>query len=638
MDCEKKYNLRKRKKQKECKVSEGSDSSDDSDYYPPSDEEEDEKEFKLRAFQQFVGKLFPSRATEERLENLDKLDQLQEEKEEEEEEEEVQGINIYLTLGEDYEEEFDEDYGGDEEEEEEGEESPFKVGDIVQYKDDRAEIVKEYEDGSYKIQLEKGKKTKVTADEIELVDAEEEIMMEIKELVKAKKKGGSEAMMKKFEEMAKIKDEKDKEKREKREKKEKAQNMRDFRKLLREKRMPSDFSFFKEMTVSKQKSIIKEVQRVYDHMGLEKPYRITLLESDIPVQFKSHALEKINMLAFMDSRMGEYYKTKQWVDTFMTIPFGKYKELPVKMGDEGCNDFMDKARKTLDECVYGLNDAKMQILQVMGQLISNPSAMGTAIAIKGPPGTGKTTLIKEGISKILDRPFAFMALGGATDSSFLEGHSFTYEGAIPGKIVEILRQSKCMNPVIYFDELDKISETPKGEEIVGILTHLTDTTQNGQFHDKYFANVDFDLSKALFIFSYNDEKKVNPVLKDRMYCIETKSYDNADKNVIASKYLIPNIEKNVNFEAGQIVIPKETIEFIIQQYTKAEKGVRNLKRCLEIIYTKLNLFRLMKADSDLFDKKTKSLKVVFPYTVTPDIVRVLIKKTGGADVPQGMYM
>ena len=158
MDCEKKYNLRKRKKkQKECKISDDSDSSDDSDYYPPSEDEMDEKEFKLRAFQQFVGKMFPSRANDERLENLDKLDKLQEE-EEEPEIEETQGINIYLTLGEDYEED---DYEGDEEEEEEEEEDIFKVGDAVQFGENRAEIIKEYEDGSYKIRFEDGKKRRL---------------------------------------------------------------------------------------------------------------------------------------------------------------------------------------------------------------------------------------------------------------------------------------------------------------------------------------------------------------------------------------------------------------------------------------------------------------------------------------------
>ena len=129
-------------------------------------------------------------------------------------------------------------------------------------------------------------------------------------------------------------------------------------------------------------------------------------------------------------------------------------------------------KKFLDNAVYGLNDAKIQIMQMVGQWISNPNAVGTAIAIKGPMGTGKTTLVKEGISKILNRDFAFIALGGATDSSFLEGHSYTYEGSTWGKIVDILVKTKSMNPVIYFDELDKISDTAKGEEIAGILTHL----------------------------------------------------------------------------------------------------------------------------------------------------------------------
>jgi ATP-dependent Lon protease len=280
-----------------------------------------------------------------------------------------------------------------------------------------------------------------------------------------------------------------------------------------------------------------------------------------------------------------------------------------------------------------MDDAKLQIMQLVGQWISNPLATGTAIAIKGPMGTGKTTLIKEGVSKILNREFAFIALGGATDSSFLEGHSYTYEGSLHGKIVDILIQCKTMNPVIYFDELDKISDTPKGEEIVGILTHLTDTSQNSAFHDKYFAEIDFDLSKCLFIFSYNDESKVNPILRDRMYRILTKGYKVDDKKIIASNYLIPNIETEVNFEKDQIIIPPETIEYIVENLTEKEDGVRNLKRCLEIIYTKINLFRFMKPESDLFGKDM-SLNIEFPITVDKELVDKLIKQ----DVKQKGYL
>ena len=194
-----------------------------------------------------------------------------------------------------------------------------------------------------------------------------------------------------------------------------------------------------------------------------------------------------------------------------------------------------------------------------------------------------------------------------------------------------------MNPVIYFDELDKISNTPKGQEIIGILTHLTDLTQNNQYHDKYFSNIDFDLSKALFIFSYNDEKKVNKILLDRMYRIKTKGYDNKQKITIANNYLIPSIIKNVNFKKEDIVFPKETLEYIISNYTEGEKGVRNFRRALEIIYTKLNLYRLMDEDTKLFEDQ-KTFKVSFPHTVSIENVRTFIKKNQDSHVPFGMYM
>jgi len=416
-------------------------------------------------------------------------------------------------------------------------------------------------------------------------------------------------------------------KKKKKERKEKMSNVKKLRKLLREKNVMNDTSYFKSIEISEQKHILTELERILKHTNISKPYRIALIESDIPIKFKANALRKINSLTYMDPGSGEYYKIKQWVDTFMHLPFGIYRNLDITIEDgiDKCSDFMKQSKQILDDAVYGLNDAKAQILQMMGQWISNPNSVGTAIAIKGPMGTGKTTLVKEGISKILNRPFAFLALGGASDSAYMEGHSYTYEGSRWGQIVEILKQSKCMNPVIYFDELDKVSETPKGEEIIGILTHLTDVTQNSQFHDKYFADIDFDLSKCLFIFSYNDESKVNQILLDRMYRIQTNGYDKKQKIIIANKYLIPKIEQNVNFDKEQIIFTEETLGDLIDNYTEKEKGVRNLKRCLEIVFTKLNLFRLIKSDTKLFDDQ-KVFEIKYPFTVTADVIQQLLKK------------
>ena len=402
--------------------------------------------------------------------------------------------------------------------------------------------------------------------------------------------------------------------------------------MLRNKDKVNDYTFFDGLDREKQVKLIKEAREVNKISNIETPYRINLLQSEIPHTFKSIALKKLNSLKYMEPGSGEFYKIKNWVDTFMRIPFNTYKTLPVTMDDgvEKCHDFMENAQKTLDSAVYGLDDAKMQIMQMLGQLVTNPQSIGTAIAIKGPMGTGKTTLVKEGISKILDRPFAFLALGGATDSSFLEGHSYTYEGSVWGKIVQILLDSKCMNPVIYFDELDKISDTPKGEEIAGILTHLTDTSQNSQFHDKYFSEVDFDLSKCLFIFSYNDENKVNPILRDRMYRIQTKGYDIKEKIVISDSHVLPKIREQVKFSQEDVIIPEESIRHVVSNYCDKEDGVRNLKRCLEIIHTKLNLYRLMKPGTNLF-KKEMTLDVSFPLTVTTEVVDKLLKRNEGVD-------
>ena len=510
----------------------------------------------------------------------------------------------------DYEEEDDSEYEEEDEEEsedeDEDEEKPKKKKNKEEDFEKQQETINEVRKTLQGI-LEKDEKNKIALDGLKELDVKEKALKKSQE----KKLKGT-----------------------------KLKNVKKFKNLINKKSLMNDYKYFKDkLSVEEQEKIINEVEELNKYSIVQKPYRLTLLESTIPTNLKSIALNKIASLRYMDPGNGEYYKIKTWVDTFMQIPFNNYKSLPITIdnGVEECQSYMEKSKSMLDEAVYGLNDAKMQIMQLVGQWIANPKAVGTAVAIKGPMGTGKTTLVKEGISKILNREFAFIALGGATDSSFLEGHGYTYEGSTWGKIVDILVKTKSMNPVIYFDELDKISETPKGEEIAGILTHLTDTSQNSEFHDKYFSEIDFDLSKCLFIFSYNDESRVNPILLDRMYKIQTQGYEKKDKRVISKQYLIPKIREQVNFKEEDIIIPDQTIDYIVETYTEREKGVRNLKRCLEIIYTKLNLYRLMKPDSKLFENET-TIKVEFPFTVTSETVRKLIKKEEANMYLAGLYI
>jgi len=406
----------------------------------------------------------------------------------------------------------------------------------------------------------------------------------------------------------------------------------------------SDSIYFKnKLNNQQQEHILQDMEKVVKMYSIDKPYRIQLLDSDIPLEYKAIAFKKINQLKLLEPGQGEFYKAKQWVNTFMNIPFGKYTNLTVNLKEntrEECANFIHNAKDILDTAVYGMNDVKMQIMQMVGMWITNPSAVGTAIAIKGPMGTGKTTLVKDGISKILGREFAFMALGGATDSSFLEGHSYTYEGATWGKILDSLIQCKSMNPIFFFDELDKVSDTPKGEEIIGILTHLTDITQNSRFHDKYFAELDFDLSRCLFIFSYNDESKVNPILLDRMYKVQTNGYNVNEKIIISNDYLLPKIRQQVCFNVDDLYIDNDLLRYIIDNYCEKETGVRNIKRCLEIIYTKLNLYRLLPKDSSLFrtDKEVSLTDITFPLILTKEIVDTLIHKKPATGNWTNMYI
>ena len=673
---------RSKKDNKRLKKNSDSDSSDNDDDMSTHSDSESEEEMDMHEYRKFVQKIFPSKYLKNKIKEGEKeknnkiknkskssskskeveetekpkskknkkpkVKVIEEEEEEEEEEDDEEseyetveeeedddedegkgrkkGINIIFTIGDplmdeddsefededdsDYEEEDDSEYEEEDEEEseeeDEDEEKPKKKKNKEEDLEKQQETINEVRKTLQGI-LEKDEKNKIALDGLKELEVKEKALKKSQE----KKLKGT-----------------------------KLKNVKKFKNLINKKSLMNDYKYFKDkLSVEEQEKIINEVEELNKYSIVQKPYRLTLLESTIPTNLKSIALNKIASLRYMDPGNGEYYKIKTWVDTFMQIPFNNYKSLPITIdnGVEECQSYMEKSKSMLDEAVYGLNDAKMQIMQLVGQWIANPKAVGTAVAIKGPMGTGKTTLVKEGISKILNREFAFIALGGATDSSFLEGHGYTYEGSTWGKIVDILVKTKSMNPVIYFDELDKISETPKGEEIAGILTHLTDTSQNSEFHDKYFSEIDFDLSKCLFIFSYNDESRVNPILLDRMYKIQTQGYEKKDKRVISKQYLIPKIREQVNFKEEDIIIPDQTIDYIVETYTEREKGVRNLKRCLEIIYTKLNLYRLMKPDSKLFENET-SLKVEFPFTVTSEIVRKLIKKEETNMYLSGLYI
>jgi len=363
--------------------------------------------------------------------------------------------------------------------------------------------------------------------------------------------------------------------------------------------MEEEEDYIKSLSESQQKELFDMEKKIIEHDRQEVPQRFKILSANLDISIKSNIIRRLDYFYSLEESDSEYFKIAQWIESLDKIPFGIYSKQPISLTDESDKiiDYLSNVNKTLNNAVYGHDDAKLQIIQEIANRITNPDCTGSCIAIQGPPGNGKTTLVKEGVCKAVNKPFGFIALGGMTNSDFLNGHDYTYEGSKCGRIIEIIQESKVMDPLFYFDELDKLSECPKGEEIANLLCHLTDQSQNKEFHDKYFSGISFDLSKATFIFSYNDESKINPVLLDRMYKIHTKGFDVKDKLKIATDYSIPRICKSIGFSTNDIIFDDKTLTHIINQYTFEERGVRNMGRCIETIVSKLNLFKLLEGYS-----------------------------------------
>ena len=391
---------------------------------------------------------------------------------------------------------------------------------------------------------------------------------------------------------------------------------------------------FKALPELKQKELLTALENrpTVQDTGVNLMLRILTLK--LPVETQALVLAKYNSLQSLDPSSGEYFKLRNWLDKVVSIPFGLYREIPIKMedGSEACAKFMQGAQKSLNDAVYGQEDMKLQILQYITTKIANPTGRGTSLLLAGPPGIGKTSVIKNGIAKALGLPFQFISLGGDSDASTYTGHQLVYESSHCGKIVNSLIASKSMSTIILFDEVDKISATPKGEEVQNMLIHLTDPASNEAFEDKYLSGVPIDLSKVIFVFSANDVTKIDRVLLDRLMTIELKGYDLKQKTTIAENYLLPGALKDVNL-VERVAFGAGVVSHIIEQYAREEMGVRELKRSIEQIVQKINMLRLYNDKALPFHIKDFAL----PFTVKKEHVDLFLKKKEGHAIPFGMY-
>jgi ATP-dependent Lon protease len=270
--------------------------------------------------------------------------------------------------------------------------------------------------------------------------------------------------------------------------------------------------------------------------ALAAPLRVQVLRSALP--------EAVRLQIFEELR-GGCDKYVQWVRRALRLPLGRVASTP--RGTPTTAGAVAAARAILDGAATGHAAAKREVLKLVCQARRGGTGAGAyALGLEGPPGTGKTHFVERALAPALGRPMVRIPLGGATDISYLLGNVYTYEGSKEGRLAAALVEAGCCNPVVYFDEVDKVSASERGQEIVAVLIHLVDPTANGALRDRYFHGIDLDFSRCTFVFSYNDASRVSPVLLDRIKRVAMPPPSDTERAAIVRAHLEPRARARLN--------------------------------------------------------------------------------------------
>ncbi|WP_252940385.1 endopeptidase La [Roseivirga pacifica] len=315
----------------------------------------------------------------------------------------------------------------------------------------------------------------------------------------------------------------------------------------------------------------QQMKVLQDELGEDGPEReVEALrqkgaEKNWPKKVHDHFNKELDKILRMNPMAAEYPIAMNYAELMVDLPWEKYSE-----------DDLDlkKAQKVLNDDHYGLEKVKDRILEYLAVLKLKNDLKGPILCLYGPPGVGKTSLGRS-IAKALGRQYVRMSLGGVHDEAEIRGHRKTYVGAMPGKVVQNIKKAKFSNPVFVLDEIDKVNSNFRGDPSSALLEVL-DPEQNGEFVDNYLE-VEYDLSKVLFIATANSLETIQPALRDRMEIIEVTGYTIEEKIEIAKRHLIPKQKDEHGLKAKDVTFDKKSIQFLIEGYTR-ESGVRSLER------------------------------------------------------------
>lgn len=306
-----------------------------------------------------------------------------------------------------------------------------------------------------------------------------------------------------------------------------------------------------------------------------------------PKEIAEHFAKEVQKARRINPQIAEYSVTLNYLETLLDLPWSAYTK---------DNFNLANVKKVLDDDHYGLDDIKDRIMEHLAVLKLRKDMKAPILCLVGPPGVGKTSLGRS-IARALKRNFVRMSLGGLHDESEIRGHRKTYIGAMPGRIIKALKKTGSSNPVFILDEIDKLGSDHRGDPSSALLEAL-DPEQNSAFYDNYLE-VDYDLSKVLFIATANSLNTIQPALLDRMEIIEVSGYSTEEKIEIAKKHLVPKQKKENGLETKDVVLEDEVLEKIITDYTR-ESGVRNLERTIGGV---MRHIAVKKASNEKYNKK-----------------------------------
>jgi endopeptidase La len=324
-------------------------------------------------------------------------------------------------------------------------------------------------------------------------------------------------------------------------------------------------------------------------------------DADIPKEVREKLEAEIKKLTKMQSFSAESSVIRNYIEAVLDLPWNKETKDVLNL---------KKASQILERDHYGLKDAKEKVLDYLAVKTLNPSMNGAILCLSGPPGIGKTSLVKS-IAESMGRKFVRVSLGGVRDEAEIRGHRRTYVGSMPGKIMKAMKEAGTKNPVILLDEIDKMSNDYKGDPASAMLEVL-DPEQNKSFEDHYI-DMPFDLSKVFFVATANDLRTVSAPLRDRMDILQLSSYTEFEKLHIAQNFLLKQAQKENGLADVEIKIPDKVMFKLIDEYTR-EAGVRNLKREIinicrkiarEVVEKDIKKFNLKASDLEKYLGKAK---------------------------------